>query len=98
MKIEPGDTIIVILQNPREKLIGTLQEIGAAGIFLRAIDLEYFEDWSRSIAAGEPHLPMTDYFVPMWRVERLMRDEPSADVPSFAEQFASRTGMKLERL
>lgn len=95
MKIEPGETIIAILHTPREKLIGILEEINASGVYVRAIDLGYFEDWSRSIAEGEEYLPMSDYFLPMWRLERLMRDEGS---PTMAEQFEQRTGRKLSEL
>jgi len=95
MKIEPGEVVITVLHTPREKLIGILEEISPAGMYLRAVDLSYFDDWSRSIAAGEDHLPMSDYFLPMWRLERVMRDEGS---PSMAEQFEQRTGRKLSDL
>lgn len=95
MNFEPGDAVIVILQNPREKLLGILHEVSPAGIAIRGIDLEYFEDWSRSIANDEPYLPMTDCFFPMWRVERLTRDEGSGDIPSMTEQFEQRTGRRL---
>lgn len=92
MKIQPGETVIAVLHTPREKLIGVLDEISAAGVYIRAIDLSYFDDWCRSIVDGEQYLPMSEYFLPMWRVERIMRDEGS---PSMAEQFEQRTGKKL---
>jgi len=92
MKIEPDETVIAVLHSPREKLLGVLHEISPAGIFLRAIDLGYFDDWCRSIAEGEPYLPMSDYFLPMWRLERLARDEGS---PSMEEQFQQRTGHSM---
>lgn len=95
MKIESGETVIVILHSPREKLFGTLEEINSAGVFIRAVELGYFEDWSRAIVSGEPHLPMTDYFLPMWRVERVSRDESATGSLSLAEQFEQRTGRKL---
>ncbi len=95
MKIEKGEGVIIILQNPREKVVGILEEIGAAGIFARGVDLNYFDDWASSIAANEPYLPMQDYFFPMWRVERLTRDESTAEMPSFAEQFERKTGIAL---
>jgi hypothetical protein len=91
MKIESGEIVIVILQNPREKILGVLHEINSAGIFLRGIDLNYFDEWARAIVNGEPYLPMQDYFVPMWRVEKLTRDESSFEMPSMAEQFSQRT-------
>jgi hypothetical protein len=84
-----------VLHTPREKLLGILDEINAAGISLRAVDLSYFDDWCRSIADGEPYLPMTDYFIPMWRVERVMRDEAAEGAASMAELFEQRTGRAL---
>ena len=92
MKIESGNYVIAILHTPREKLFGVLEEISASGVFLRGIDLGYFEDWCSAIAAGEPYLPMTDYFIPMWRVERITKDEGTPEMPSLAEQCESRTG------
>jgi hypothetical protein len=92
---ETGDPVIIVLHTPREKLIGLVGEINAAGIFVRAIELGYFEDWSRAIASGEPFLQMNDYFFPMWRVERITRDEPGGDIPSMSEQFLERTGREL---
>ena len=95
MKIEPGESVIVVLHTPREKLFGILDEINSAGLHVRAIDLSYFDDWCRSIADGEPYLPMTDYFLPMWRLERMMRDERSEEAASMTEQFEQRTGRTL---
>lgn len=95
MKIEPGETVIAILHSPREKLLGILTDLSPAGVSLRAIDLGYFDDWCRSIAAGEPHLTMTDYFFPMWRVERISRDDRNGEMPSMSEQFETRTGKTL---
>ena len=95
MKIEAGDTVIAILHSPREKLLGTLNEITPAGITIRSIELGYFDDWCRSIADGEVHLQMSDNFFPMWRVERITRDEGTDDVPSMSDQFETRTGRWL---
>lgn len=95
MKIEPGETVIAVLHSPREKLLGILTDLSPAGVGLRAIDLGYFDDWCRSIAASEPHLTMTDYFFPMWRVERISRDDRSGEMPSMSEQFETRTGKIL---
>ncbi|MCA1589124.1 MAG: hypothetical protein LC730_05855 [Acidobacteria bacterium] len=92
MRIKAGESVLVVLHSPREKLLGLLEEINAAGVFVRGIDLSYFDDWCRSIATGEVYLPMSDYFLPMWRVERLMRDEGTAGSLSMSEQFEQRTG------
>lgn len=98
MKFQPGDIVIAVLQNPREKLLGVLQEITPAGISIRAIDLDYFDDWSRAIASGEPFLPMSDSFYPMWRVERITRDVAADEIPSMSEQFEQRTKRRFEDL
>ena len=95
MKIEAGETVIAVMHSPREKLLGVVDEISAAGVFMRGIDLGYFDDWSRAIAAGEPHLHMSDYFLPMWRIERITRDAANGEIPSMAEQFERNTGKSL---
>lgn len=92
-KLEVGESVIIVLHSPREKLLGVLQEINAAGIFLRGIDLDYFDEWTRAIANGETYLPMNDLFFPMWRVERISKDEVSTDLPSLEQQFRRRTGL-----
>ncbi len=95
MKIESGDVVIAILHSPREKLLGIVGSIDQAGLTLRSVDLGYFDDWCRSIAAGEQHLQMSDNFYPMWRVERITRDEGTPDMPSMAALFKTRTGKSL---
>lgn len=95
MKIENGEGVLLVLHTPREKLFGILDEISPAGVFLRSIDLAYFDDWAASIANGEQHLPMNDTFIPMWRIERLTRDEGSEGSPSLSDQFEKRTGRAI---
>lgn len=95
MKIDSGEIVIAILHSPREKIIGTLHEVGAAGVFLRGLDLNYFDEWATAIKNDEPFVPMQDYFFPMWRLEKLMRDESSFAAASMAEQFNQKTGLNL---
>ncbi len=95
MKIENGESVILVLHTPREKLLGILDEVNAAGVSVRAIDLGYFDDWCNSIAGDEPYLPMSDYFLPMWRLERMTRDEGATEGTSMTQQFEQRTGRKL---
>lgn len=95
MKIESGNAVVAVLHTPREKLFGILDDISAAGVSIRAVDLSYFDDWCAAIANDEPHLSMTDSFIPMWRVEKISRDAPDGGVPSLAEQFEKRTGRSI---
>lgn len=41
---------------------------------------------------------MGDQFFPMWRVERISKDETSGGIPSLREQVENRTGRALEEL
>lgn len=95
-KIESGDVVLLVLHTPREKCWGVLSEVSAAGVFIRGIDLNSYDDWLRSIANNEGYFGLTDQFFPMWRVERMSRDESTAGIPSLAEQFEQRTGRKIE--
>lgn len=95
MKIEPGESVIIVLHSPREKYLGIVDEINQSGIFARTIDLAYFDDWCRSIIDGEPYLPMDAVFLPMWRIERVTFDRSSNHASSLTEQFETRVGKSL---
>src|ERR1044072_3896440 len=94
--IEKGTAVVIVLHSPREKCWGMLDEINAAGVFLRGLDLNAFDDWTRAVVYDEPFIGLKDLFFPRWRVERLTRDETAGGVPSLAEQFEKRTGRALE--
>lgn len=94
-KIEIGEIVILVMHSPREKIFGVLHEINASGISVRGIDLNAFDDWTRAVAHDEPFIGLTDTFLPMWRVERLTRDESAGGVLSLAEQFEQRTGRSV---
>lgn len=93
-----GAAVIVVLHSPREKCWGLLDEINAAGISLRGVDLNAFDDWVRAVAHDEPFFGFADVFFPLWRVERLSRDESAGGIPSLAEQFTQRTGRELSEM
>ena len=97
-RIEPGESVVLILQTPREKCWGILDEISAAGVFLRGLDLNSFDDWVHSIVHDEPFIGLNDLFFPMWRVERISKDEASGGVPSLSEEVERRTGHAVEDL
>jgi len=48
--ISSGDAIILVLHSPREKCWGMLDRIDAAGVFVRGLDLNAFDDWVRAVA------------------------------------------------
>ena len=94
----PGALVIATLTNPREKCWGILDEINTAGVFLRGLDLNSFDDWLHSLLHDEPFVGVSDLFFPLWRVERLTRDETVGGVPSLCEQAERRTGHGVAEL
>ncbi len=92
MKIETGEVVNILLQNPREKIWGVLREINSTGVFVRGLDLNQFEDFVRAVANCETVYGLCEQFVPLWRVEKISKDETDGDIPSLQQQFFERTG------
>lgn len=96
--IQPGAAILIVLHAPREKCWGILDEVNQAGVFLRGLDLNSFDEWLRAMAHDEPFVGFGDLFFPLWRVERISRDESSGGIPSLREQVEHRAGRTVEEL
>jgi hypothetical protein len=86
----PGAVVLVTLNHPREKYWGSVIAVSPAGISLRGVDLNSFEDFARLIKAGEDVVPSAVFF-PMHRVERMEMDSRNGDIPSLQERFFSKT-------
>lgn len=95
LKIQEGMTVIISLHSPREKIWGVLADLSPAGIQIRGIDLNTFDDWVRMVAHNERNIGLTYVFFPMWRVERISLDETVGDIRSLEEIFQTRVGMRL---
>jgi hypothetical protein len=85
-------SVVLNLQNPREKVWGILLETTPSGVTVKGIDLNSFDDWSRSVARGEDTMGLSTVFFPMHRVERINLDEKVGNIQSYAEIFESRVG------
>jgi hypothetical protein len=96
--IERGAAVVIVLHSPREKYWGILVRIKSAGVFLRGVDLNAFDDWLTALVHNDPFSGFEDLFFPMWRVERISRDESSSGIPSLCDQFEHRTGRSVEEL
>ncbi len=92
-----GAMVLLALGDPREKFWGRLMALGEAGISLRGIDLESFDDSAAMLKAGEPFTPATVFF-PMHRVERMELDVHAGGLPSLSERFRIQTGRDPARL
>jgi len=93
-----GSAVVIVLHTPREKCWGVIDEINSAGVFLRGLDLNSFDDWLRAVTHDEPFMGFGDLFFPMWRVERISRDEGTAGIPSLCEQAEKRAGRSIDEL
>jgi hypothetical protein len=92
----PTSLIIVNLVNPKEKFFGVLLSLSAAGVTMRGINLDSFEDWIHQIARNEElDLDLITMFVPLFRVERIFLDEPSGAIKSYAQRFEEVAGMAI---
>lgn len=92
----PNSLVIVNLVNPKEKFFGVLRALSSAGVTLRAMNLDSFEDWIRQIGRDEDEeLEMVTMFVPLFRVERIFLDEPVGAVPSYAQRFRQVVGREV---
>ena len=92
----PGAIVLVTLNNPREKFWGVIVELAAAGLSIRGLDLNCFDDSASMLHSGEAFEPSLVFF-PMQRVERIELDACAPGIPSLAQRFASKTGLDAER-
>ena len=94
---EPNALVLLNLVNPKEKFFGVLRALSAAGVTMRAMNLDSFDDWIHQIARGEEsEIEMITMFVPLFRVERIFLDEPAGAIRSYAQRFRDVTGRSVE--
>jgi hypothetical protein len=91
-----GACVVVSLCDPKEKFWGVLGEINAAGLWLRGIDLNSYEELIALLARGEGGIYPATVFFPLRRIERVWLDEPAGAVPSLEARFEERTGVSLD--
>lgn len=94
---EPNALVLVNLVNPKEKFFGVLRALSAAGVTMRAVNLDSFDDWIHQIARGEEsEIEMVTMFAPLFRVERVFLDEPAGAIRSFSQRFREVVGRSVE--
>ena len=64
----PENAIVIVnLVNPKEKFWGVLRSLSGAGITIRGINLDSFQDWVAQIARkDETALDLVTMFVPIF--------------------------------
>lgn len=98
--MDEGSIVVVNLQNPKEKFVGKLIAITTAGITLKGVDVNSFNDWMSEFRAQQlPHtIYPTTMFLPMHRVISCYLDEDMGEVLSFGSQFKTRTGREIQEV
>jgi hypothetical protein len=90
--------VIVNLVSPREKFFGLLLSLSPAGLTMRGINLDSFDDWIRQVVrAEEVNIDLITMFIPLFRVERIFLDEAQGSIPSYGRRFEEVVGMPLQR-
>jgi hypothetical protein len=92
-----GAVVLITLNNPREKFWGAILAVDVAGVSIRGIELNSFDDFSRQVKAGESVAPHVVFF-PMHRVERMESDVRNGEIPSLSERFESKTSRATTEL
>jgi hypothetical protein len=96
-RVELNTIVIVSLHTPREKIWGELLALHSAGITIRGIDLNSFDDFVRQVLHPEgERVGLPTVFFPMQRIERISLDEPSGSIPSMADMFEQKVGRSLK--
>jgi hypothetical protein len=98
LRLDPGTPVVLFLHSPREKVFGVLLSLDPAGVAVRGLDLDSFEDWMQQEARGavaDSGLSLVSVFYPMGRIERVERDESVGVLEGFTDRFARLTGRSL---
>lgn len=94
--MDPHSIVILNLHDPKEKIWGELLSVHPAGITIRGIDLNSFDDFVSQILHPEgERVGLPTLFFPMGRVERIALDEPSGAIPSLSEVFQRKVARSL---
>ncbi len=91
--MEPGTFVLVHLHSPKEKYWGVLRTLSPAGVTVRGIDVDLFDDWARQYRTGsELQLGAATLFFPLHRVEKIFEDSRIGTVAAYHERFFEMVG------
>jgi methylmalonyl-CoA/ethylmalonyl-CoA epimerase len=96
--LQRGDAVLAYLGDPQEKLFGVLHRMDASGVVLEAVDLSSFDDWIAQVERGEEGIGPSVLFLPMRRVEKLLLDRRTGELPSLSERFQHRVGRSVQQV
>src|SRR5262249_43172879 len=95
-RIRPDAVVIVYLKEPKERFWGVMRSLDATGTSVLGVDLLAFDDWLREAGTSGPgRITPSLVFFPLARVEKILLDMPSGDIPSLTDRFEQKTGESL---
>jgi hypothetical protein len=95
--VDLNTIVIVSLSMPKEKIWGQLVAMSSAGVTIRGIELDSFDDFMRQLLDHEEAtVGLATVFYPMHRVERIAQDESSGSIPSLADRFRAKIGLSIQ--
>ncbi len=90
---QDGSAAVLYLNDPKEKIWGLVVSVSAAGVVIRGLRLDSFEDWMRQEARAEEELlGLVTSFYPLPRIERLEEDRSVGSVVSYTQRFKDAVG------
>ncbi|HXE76010.1 MAG TPA: hypothetical protein VNN18_10300 [Candidatus Xenobia bacterium] len=94
--MELKSIVVVSLHDPKEKIWGQLIAMTPAGVTVRGIDVNSFDDFIAQVKNPEEgNVGLATIFYPMHRVERVALDEAKGSIPSLAQMFEHHVGRSL---
>ncbi|MEO5762486.1 MAG: hypothetical protein ABIR28_09270 [Vicinamibacteria bacterium] len=94
-----GTPAVLYLNDPKEKIWGLVVLVSAAGVVMRGLRLDSFEDWMRQEARNEDELlGLVTCFYPLPRIERLEEDSSVGSVISYSQRFAEAVGRTVQQV
>ena len=94
---QDGSAAVLYLNDPKEKIWGLVISVSAAGVVLRGLRLDSFEDWMRQEARREDELlGLVTTFYPLPRIERLEEDRSVGSVVSYSQRFEEAVGCSVQ--
>jgi hypothetical protein len=95
--MEIDSIVIASLNSPKEKMWGQILQLAPSGVTIRGVDLNSFDDFVRQIVQAEDTaMGLNTAFFPMHRVERIIVDEPSGEIPSLSQRFQAIVGITIQ--
>lgn len=96
---QDGSPAVLYLNDPKEKIWGLVVSVSAAGVVMRGLRLDSFEDWMRQEARHEEELlGLVTSFYPLPRIERLEEDRSVGSVVSYSQRFVEAVGRTVHEV